>query len=102
MLLDGNQVVGWCDISPHERPVHSHCGTLGMGLLPSHRGMGLGGWLLENALAQAERRGYRRIELTVRADNPAPSACMNATASKPRAVSAMPSASTTVFMTCYP
>ncbi|MBT2866892.1 GNAT family N-acetyltransferase [Chromobacterium violaceum] len=70
LLLDGNQVVGWCDISPHERPVHSHCGTLGMGLLPSHRGMGLGGWLLENALAQAERRGYRRIELTVRADNP--------------------------------
>ncbi|MGC0154284.1 GNAT family N-acetyltransferase [Chromobacterium vaccinii] len=69
LLLDGGQVVGWCDVAPHPRPAHNHRGTLGMGLLPSHRGMGLGGWLLENTLALAERRGYHRVELTVRADN---------------------------------
>lgn len=69
LLLDGNQVVGWCDVSPHPRPIYQHGGTLGIGLLPSHRGIGLGGWLLENTVRLAERRGFRRIELTVHEDN---------------------------------
>ncbi|WP_083370126.1 GNAT family N-acetyltransferase [Chromobacterium sphagni] len=69
LLLDGDQVVGWCDIQPHASPFYRHGGVLGIGLLPSHRGMGLGGWLLENTLAVARQRGYRRVELTVHADN---------------------------------
>lgn len=69
LLLDGNQVVGWCDVTPHRLPIYQHGGTLGMGLLPSHRGMGLGGWLLESTLQLAEQRGFDRLELTVHEDN---------------------------------
>ncbi|MCD4484967.1 GNAT family N-acetyltransferase [Chromobacterium vaccinii] len=69
LLLDANQVVGWCDVTPHRLPIYQHGGTLGMGLLPSHRGMGLGGWLMENTLRLAEQRGFRRLELTVHEDN---------------------------------
>ncbi|WP_158253767.1 GNAT family N-acetyltransferase [Chromobacterium alticapitis] len=69
LLLDGNQVIGWCDVTPHRLPIYQHGGTLGIGLLPSHRGMGLGGWLLENTVRLAEQRGFRRLELTVHADN---------------------------------
>ncbi|POA99006.1 GNAT family N-acetyltransferase [Chromobacterium sinusclupearum] len=69
LLLYGDQVVGWCDVSPHEWPIHRHRGTLGMGMLPAHRGLGLGGWLLEQTLALAAKRGFHRVELTVHADN---------------------------------
>jgi hypothetical protein len=31
-VADGT-VVGWCDVIPKERPVHAHCGVLGIGLL---------------------------------------------------------------------
>lgn len=31
-------VVGWCDIRRHSRPAHAHRGTLGMGIIPAHRG----------------------------------------------------------------
>lgn len=69
LLLDGSQVVGWCDVTLHRLPSCQHGGTLGMGLLPRYRGMGLGGWLLESTLHLAEQRGLRRLELTVHEDN---------------------------------
>ncbi|MFK7089598.1 GNAT family N-acetyltransferase [Chromobacterium violaceum] len=69
LLLDGKQVVGWCDVTPHRLPIYQHGGTLGMGLLPRYRGMGLGGWLMESTVRLAEQRGFRRLELTVHADN---------------------------------
>ncbi|MEO9383751.1 GNAT family N-acetyltransferase [Chromobacterium phragmitis] len=69
LLLDGEQVVGWCDVTPNRLPIYQHGGTLGMGLLPRYRGMGLGGWLMENTLRLAEKRGFRRLELTVHEDN---------------------------------
>ncbi len=69
LLLDGKQVVGWCDVAPQHFPIYQHGGTLGMGLLPRYRGMGLGGWLLDSTLQLAEQRGYRRLELTVHEDN---------------------------------
>ncbi|AXE32724.1 GNAT family N-acetyltransferase [Chromobacterium phragmitis] len=69
LLLDGEQVVGWCDVTPNRLPIYQHGGTLGMGLLPRYRGMGLGGWLMENTLRLAEQRGFRRLELTVHEDN---------------------------------
>src|SRR5690625_4999076 len=42
VLLDGGNVVGWCDITPHYRDVFSHRGELGMGLLKAYRGKGYG------------------------------------------------------------
>lgn len=70
IALHDGRVVGWCDITPKsERPVHSHCGTMGMGLLKPYRGKGLGKKLLTQALEAAKKKGWSRIELTVRATN---------------------------------
>jgi len=38
-VSDTDQVVGWCDISPLDRPVFKHTGELGMGVIASFRGM---------------------------------------------------------------
>lgn len=64
------EVVGWCDISRLERPIHAHRGTLGMGIVTAHRGRGLGLRLINSALAQARKVGFVRVELCVHADNP--------------------------------
>jgi len=62
-------VVGWCDIVRAGRPALRHGGALGIGVLPAFRGRGLGAALLRDALALARERGFRRVELVVRADN---------------------------------
>ena len=69
VALDGDRVVGWCDVLPIERPVSRHCGVLGLGLLPAYRGRGLGERLMRAALQAARACGLSRIELSVRADN---------------------------------
>jgi RimJ/RimL family protein N-acetyltransferase len=68
-LSEADQVVGWCDISPKNRPVFNHIGELGMGVIDGHRGKGLGEQLIRTALDTAKRRGLTRIELTVRHTN---------------------------------
>ena len=67
-LID-NQVVGWCDVVPNSRPVSTHSGVLGIGVLASHRGQGIGTALMAAALRGAQQFGLTRVELTVRADN---------------------------------
>jgi RimJ/RimL family protein N-acetyltransferase len=67
-LADG-ELVGWSDVLPKDRPIHSHVGVLGIGVLPAFRGKGIGAALLHAALQAAQQRGYVRIELTVRAEN---------------------------------
>ena len=67
-LCEG-RVVGWCDISPVERAVHAHCGTLGIGVIDGYRGRGVGSRLLEIALDRARAIGLTRIELGVRERN---------------------------------
>jgi ribosomal protein S18 acetylase RimI-like enzyme len=67
-LLEG-AVVGWCDVLPTHGQARSHVGTLGIGLLASARGRGLGRALMQAALDKAWAKGLERIELTVRADN---------------------------------
>ncbi len=69
VALDGERVVGWADIFPHWAPALAHCGRLGMGLLPSHRGQGLGRQLLVACISKAGSNGITRIELEARADN---------------------------------
>ena len=63
------EVVGWCDITRHDRPIHAHRGALGMGIVPSYRGRGLGLKLINATVAQARKDGFVRIELFVHADN---------------------------------
>jgi ribosomal protein S18 acetylase RimI-like enzyme len=69
VALDGERVVGWCDVTPHDRPATRHCGVLGIGVLPEWRGSGVGRRLIEAALLSARAYPLVRIELVVRADN---------------------------------
>ncbi|MGY4475961.1 N-acetyltransferase family protein [Bradyrhizobium sp. USDA 3364] len=69
VALANGEVVGWCDVRRKARPIHAHVGVLGMGLLPAFRGQGLGLRLIQQALAASKRFGFRRVELTVRAEN---------------------------------
>nr|WP_321509975.1 GNAT family N-acetyltransferase [uncultured Hyphomonas sp.] len=67
--LDNGRVVGWIDIIPNEVPECAHRGTLGLGLLASHRGQGAGSRLMEAALAHAPQCGLTKVELAVYTSN---------------------------------
>lgn len=67
--LDGAALVGWADIAADDIPEHAHRGTLGMGVVASHRGAGIGGRLLGACLAHAPRSGFEKVELTVFTSN---------------------------------
>lgn len=67
-LYEG-QLIGWCDISPLDRPVFAHIGSLGIGIIAGHREKGVGRALMEAALQKAREKGLTRIELTVREHN---------------------------------
>lgn len=67
-LVDG-RVVGWCDVLPVDRPIKSHGGVLGMGILPEYRGQGIGTALIGATLAAARASGLTRVELVVREHN---------------------------------
>ncbi|MDO1582287.1 GNAT family N-acetyltransferase [Rhizobium oryzicola] len=69
VAVSDGRVVGWCDIRRHEREVHAHRGTLGMGILPEFRDRGLGRRLITVTIDAARAIGLRRIELDVHADN---------------------------------
>lgn len=69
VALDGERVVGWCDIIPHTRPGLTHSGSLGMGVISSHRSQGVGSKLLAATLERAFEIGLQRIELEVYRDN---------------------------------
>jgi ribosomal protein S18 acetylase RimI-like enzyme len=70
VVLSGDAVVGWCDVIPNRtRVIHSHGGTLGIGLLPDFRGRGIGRRLMQQTIDAAFAFGLTRIELTVREGN---------------------------------
>jgi ribosomal protein S18 acetylase RimI-like enzyme len=69
VAVSAGQVVGWCDVVPHPRPINAHVGVLGMALLPEFRRRGIGGRLIRQALDAARDFGLRRVELTVRESN---------------------------------
>jgi RimJ/RimL family protein N-acetyltransferase len=68
-VLDGGAVVGWADVVPPGNPRLAHRGFLGMGLLPSHRGRGIGTALLSKTLDHARRIGLEKVELSVYSHN---------------------------------
>jgi len=48
VVLSDGDVVGWCDVLRNtQRTVYSHCGTLGIGLLPEFRSRGIGRQLMQ-------------------------------------------------------
>ena len=72
VAVDGEEVVGWCDIvpaNPFPFPGFVHSGRLGMGVRASHRGRGIGRCLLGSALASVAATGFRRVELEVYSSN---------------------------------
>ena len=69
VALVDDRVVGWCDITPIDRPTKAHGGVLGMGILPEHRGKGIGTALIRETLKRAKVAGITRVELTVREEN---------------------------------
>ena len=69
VVLDGGQVVGWCDLSRTNRPTQAHIGVLGMGLLPPYRDRGIGRRLLQCTLDTGKARGLERVTLHVHANN---------------------------------
>lgn len=69
VVADGEAVVGWCDVEPVSRPIFTHVGILGMGLLPPYRGRGVGAELMAAALEASRACGLEKVELGVFADN---------------------------------
>lgn len=69
LVLQGERVVGWADVSSVFGQSRAHIGVLGMALLPEARHNGLGARLLKATIEQAWERGLTRLELSVRADN---------------------------------
>ena len=69
VAIDGDRVVGWCDIVRRSGEGFEHSGVLGMGLLEEYRERGLGARLLEAALQRAREAGLERVELAVWASN---------------------------------
>jgi len=69
VALEGNRVVGWCDIIPLKGIDFAHCGVLGMGLLKDYRRQGLGTMLLDTTIGAAKEFGLERVELEVYTSN---------------------------------
>jgi ribosomal protein S18 acetylase RimI-like enzyme len=69
IALDNDEVVGWCDILRRNFEGFEHVGVLGMGVLASHRGEGIGKALLFSTIEAAKSIGISRIELEVFASN---------------------------------
>lgn len=67
--IQGEQVVGWCDVFPYDNPRQSHRGALGMGLLPEYRGKGIGSALVNEVLNHSKRFGLEKVELHVYTSN---------------------------------
>jgi ribosomal protein S18 acetylase RimI-like enzyme len=65
VAVDGERVVGWCDVTPRPWQGYRHGAALGMGLLPEYRSLGLGTELLRSVLREAAARELSRIELEV-------------------------------------
>ncbi len=69
VAVESGDVIGWCDITPHEFEGMRHVGRLGMGVRSDHRAKGVGHALLRTAIEKAFAGALERIELEVYASN---------------------------------
>jgi ribosomal protein S18 acetylase RimI-like enzyme len=69
IAIDGDKVVGWCDLRNQDFPIFKHTGTVGMGIIKEYRGQGIGEKLLKTTIDAAQKMGLKRIELNVRETN---------------------------------
>jgi ribosomal protein S18 acetylase RimI-like enzyme len=69
VALDGERVVGWCEVRRDVLPGREHSGALGVGVRAPYRRRGLGRELMQVAITAAWQRGFARIELWVRSPN---------------------------------
>ena len=69
VAADSKDIVGFCAITRRKEPGFGHVGRLGMGVVASYRGQGLGHRLLKAATDHATRSGIIRIELEVFSSN---------------------------------
>ncbi len=66
LAMDAGRAVGMCDIQRGTRIGNRHAGSLGLGVLATYRGQGIGRRLMEAAIAEAKGwDGFCRIELGV-------------------------------------
>jgi RimJ/RimL family protein N-acetyltransferase len=70
VALNGDAVVGWCDIRRNPFEGFRHVGALGVGLLPEWREQGLGRRLINATIDAARTKGVTRVELETFASNP--------------------------------
>lgn len=64
--IDGDKVIGWCDIIPKSNEGFTHVGVLGMGLLSEYRNQGIGSKLIEKAIEHSvKKNGIEKVELEV-------------------------------------
>ena len=69
VALLGEEVIGWCDVSPMRGEWFAHCGRLGMGVHQDFRGQGIGTQLLAQTMQKSRDKGLERIELEVYGSN---------------------------------
>ena len=69
VALLGEDVIGWCDVSPMMGEGFAHSGRLGMGVHQDFRGQGIGTQLLAQAMQRCRDKGLERIELEVFGSN---------------------------------
>lgn len=69
IALDGPNAVGNIWMRGSIVPARAHAVELGISVVPSHRGRGIGTRLLQAGLRWARSRGLRRVELTVHSEN---------------------------------
>jgi ribosomal protein S18 acetylase RimI-like enzyme len=69
--LDGEKLVGWCDVRREAAEIAKHCGTLGMAVVDGYRGCGIGERLITQTLEAIRQSdlGIERVELTVWGSN---------------------------------
>jgi RimJ/RimL family protein N-acetyltransferase len=71
LAVDGQSVVGSLSIRRDDQPATRHVATLGMFVIASHRGRGVGTALMTEAMRWAREHRLERIELTVYPHNAA-------------------------------